>query len=203
MTHHTLPWQTLGTWNSILLRAVSSACIWLKVHEDHSLNTRHPEGVKKTHSAFWMIPTVRGCDGSQQGRQSGGQNRTMSILTLGVLHEKGQGGGRRRRGKEAIFFFWSSHRERAFRSAWGRITSRCKSILSDWMLRTTWLFNIYLPKRCSLSLFSRLSPANASLHSCDLSPSLEFQSLHPCSDLSYLDGSQNKLYTQKQQLKKL
>lgn len=65
MNHHT---PTLGTWNNILLRAVGSACIWLQVHEDHSLNTRHPEGGKKkhrhtlsflddpTHERLWWLP---------------------------------------------------------------------------------------------------------------------------------------------------
>lgn len=75
--------------------------------------------------------------------------------------------------------------------------------LSRWMQRIMWLFSCYLSKLCSLSLISRLSPTNTSLHFSDLSPSLESQSLHLCSDLSYLGDSQNKLYTQKQQLEKL
>lgn len=171
MNHHT---PTLGTWNNILLRAVGSACIWLQVDEDHSLNTHHPEGGKKkntdTHSAFWMIPRMRDCDSFQQGRQSGRQKHTLSFLTLCVLHERGRG--------TSLF-------------------------LSRWMQRIMWLFSSYLSKLCSLSLISRLSPTNTSLHFSDLSPSLESQSLHLCSDLSYLGDSQNKLYTQKQQLEKL
>lgn len=95
MNHHTPTCQTLGTWNNILLRAVGSACIWLQVHEDHSLNSRHPEGVKKkkhrhTQLFGWSHAWETVMAPSREGNQA---DRITHCLSLHYAFYTREGGG--------------------------------------------------------------------------------------------------------------
>ena len=122
---HSRTWRTLATWNNIPLRAtvrapaVSSYCAGTRRSQpEHP----PPRGGLKKHSAFWMMPSMIGCDGSQQGRQSGGQNHNTSIVRVGLLHERGQRGAEREEGEGSLGYKeWNSHTGRgAVGPAWRR-----------------------------------------------------------------------------------
>lgn len=99
----------ISNWKQYPPQDIWSCLHTVQVHRDHSLNTRHPEGFKKNNQkntlSFWMMPSMIGCDGSQQGRQSGGQTHNTSIVTLSFYTREGGGGGGAERGEEWDFFF--------------------------------------------------------------------------------------------------
>ena len=98
MNHRTWTWQTLTTWNTVVLGSDAPRLYLMQVRRRSQLPPGgRLEKKKNTLCLFWMMPSLIVCDGSQRGRQSGAQNHNTFAVTSG------------------FFFFFHTREERRIR----------------------------------------------------------------------------------------